>query len=80
MVLRDFDIIKEAEEKFVAVDKYFEFEITNDEEVFVEDEMCQNAYMYTSKSLRVEFQKGKVDYPKVDAIVIFKGRLNGWLL
>jgi len=44
-VYRNFDIVKEGDGKgFVAVDKYFILEITPNDDVFVDDELCPHAW------------------------------------
>jgi hypothetical protein len=78
-ILRDFDILKEAGGQFIAVDKYFVLELTDDEEVYIDDELCQDAWIGYKEIIRVDFVKGKADYPKIDGIVVTYGNMQGLL-
>jgi len=77
MLLRDFDIIKESGGKqFTAVDKFFVFELTKDDDVYIDDELFVDGYDLDKEAISVEFLKGKADFPKIDAILITRGGLN----
>jgi hypothetical protein len=76
IVLRNFDIIKEAGGSFIAVDKFFVVELTAFEEVYFDDELCEDAYQDQEEIIRVEFLKGKADLPKIDAILVTAGNLT----
>ena len=43
LVIRNFDIIKEGG-NFTAIDRYHQLELTNDQEIYFDDELCYNAY------------------------------------
>jgi hypothetical protein len=46
-----------------------------DEELYIDDELCHNSY--TDSKIKIEFEKGKADLPKVDGIIVVKGGLYG---
>jgi len=72
-VVENLDIYEKVG-RFGAYDEYIEFEL-KDDEVFYKGQLCSNAFKFKEKKLIVEFEKTDRDLPKVDGLILFKGKL-----
>jgi hypothetical protein len=53
-------------------------ELTNEENIEMDNKICRNAYKFKSNTLVIEFERILgYDVPKVDGILLFQGHQNG---
>jgi hypothetical protein len=69
-IVEDVDIVKEVG-KYAAYTIYIEFKLENGL-VYVDDLVCPRAYNDVKKVLKIVFEKGPADNPKVDSILLYK--------
>jgi len=72
MVVSDLDVFERVG-RGVAHDEYIEFRVENNKILFQDDESEIRAGM-----IRIEFIKSIRDNPKINAIVLMKGKLSDW--
>lgn len=59
-----------------AYDEYIEFELKNDK-IYHNNGEVADAYDTQKKAIKIKFLKGPKDNPKINAIVILKGTIEG---
>ena len=59
-----------------AYDEYVEFELKNDK-IYHNNAEVSDAYDTQKKAVKIRFLKGPKDNPKINAIVILKGTVEG---
>lgn len=72
-VITDVDVVSKVG-SFAAYDEYTEFTL-KDNIVYFKGKQCNNAYNSATKEIRVFFEKGRADLPKVEGIVLYEGGL-----
>lgn len=75
IILKDIDIFARVG-KAQAHDEYISFELQNNR-VLVNRKEITGAYDVSSKLLKLRFIKGLKDNPKINAILLIKGDING---
>lgn len=75
IILKDLDIFARVG-KAMAHDEYIVFEIQNGK-VIINKREISGAYDESSKILKLKFVKGAKDNPKINAILLIKGDING---
>ena len=74
MVKKNVDLVKESG-KYGMHQEYVEFEIKN-RKVYSNGVFCEGAYNPDSKSVSVVLKKTNFDNPKIDGLVVLKGKLS----
>ena len=75
IILKNLDIFSVVG-KAAAYDEYIEIEL-KDDKVFHNKVQAAGAYDPSTKQLKLKFIKGPKDNPKINAIVVLKGDING---
>ena len=76
VLVNNLDIFEQVG-KAKAHDEFIEFELRNDDIIYVKGQPIKDAYDSDYKTLTITFKKGLKDNPKVNAIVVFKGDIMG---
>lgn len=76
MVRPNHDTLKGGRQSQVNI--YIPFSLRNGQITYAKHMDCENAYDSRTGKLRLRFKK-VVDNPKVDGIILFKGKLEGKL-
>lgn len=71
------DTLKGGRQSQVSI--YLPFTLKNGQITYAKHLDCENSYNRDTKTLRLRFKK-VIDNPKVDGIILFKGKLEGSLL
>lgn len=74
-ILKNLDIFATVG-KATAYDEYVEFELKNDK-IYHNNGEVSDAYDTQKKAIKIRFLKGPRDNPKINAIVILKGTIEG---
>jgi hypothetical protein len=75
IILKDIDVFARVG-KATAHDEYIVFEI-QDGKLLVNRKEISGAYNPSSKTVNLRFLKGVKDNPKINAILLIKGDING---
>lgn len=75
IILKNLDIFATVG-KAHAYDEYVEFELKNDK-IYHNKAEASDGYDAKKKAVRIRFLKGPKDNPKINAIVILKGTIEG---
>jgi Malectin domain len=68
------DTLKGGRQSQVSI--YLPFNLKDGKVTYARHMDCQNSYNQATRTLRLRFKK-VIDNPKVDGIILFKGRLEG---
>jgi len=74
-ILKNLDIFATVG-KAHAYDEYIEFDLKNDK-IYHNNAEVSDAYDAKKKAIKIRFLKGHYDNPKINAIVILKGTVQG---